>query len=88
MAQLTLDPSGDPQLGAALVGSIVGDQTAAGYILSTHTAVLAIGGWSGSDNAPTLAQFQEWVKDGKIGYFIASDSEGGPGGVTVYDLTS
>jgi 4-amino-4-deoxy-L-arabinose transferase-like glycosyltransferase len=63
--------------------AVVGDQAAAGYILSTHTAVMAIGGWSGSDDAPTLAQFQQYVKDGKIGYFIASaGSSGGPGGGT------
>jgi 4-amino-4-deoxy-L-arabinose transferase-like glycosyltransferase len=61
--------------------AVVGDQTAAGYILSTNTAVMAIGGWSGSDEAPTLAQFQQYVKDGKIGYFIASAGRsGGPGG--------
>jgi hypothetical protein len=61
--------------------AVVGDQAAAGYILSTNTAVLAIGGWSGSDDAPTLAQFQQYVKDGKIGYFIAdAGRSGGPGG--------
>jgi 4-amino-4-deoxy-L-arabinose transferase-like glycosyltransferase len=61
--------------------AVVGDQAAADYILSTNTAVMAIGGWSGSDDAPTLAQFQQYVKDGKIGYFIASTgSSGGPGG--------
>jgi 4-amino-4-deoxy-L-arabinose transferase-like glycosyltransferase len=62
--------------------AVVGDQAAAGYILSTNTAVMAIGGWSGSDQAPTLAQFQQYVNDGKIGYFIAGDGEGGPGGGT------
>jgi hypothetical protein len=41
---------------------------------------MAIGGWSGSDEAPTLAQFQQYVKDGKIGYFIAGDGAGAPGG--------
>lgn len=38
--------------------AVIGDQSAAGYILATDTAVMAIGGWSGSDNSPTLAQFQ------------------------------
>jgi 4-amino-4-deoxy-L-arabinose transferase-like glycosyltransferase len=57
--------------------AVVGDQSAAGYILSTNTAVMAIGGWSGSDDAPTLAEFQRYVADGDISYFIAG---GGPGG--------
>ena len=61
--------------------AVVGDQAAASYILSTNTAVMAIGGWSGSDESPTLAQFQEYVQNGEIAYFIASGGQGGgPGG--------
>lgn len=59
--------------------AVIGDQTAAGYILSTHTAVMAIGGWSGTDDAPTLAQFQQYVADGDISYFIASGGGMGAG---------
>ncbi len=59
--------------------AVVGDQAAAGYILATDTAVMAIGGWSGSDDAPTLAQFQAYVTSGQIGYFIVSQSGGGGG---------
>ncbi len=59
--------------------AVIGDQSAAGYILSTDTAVMAIGGWSGSDDAPTLAQFQEYVASGQIHYFI-SGGQGGQGG--------
>jgi hypothetical protein len=57
--------------------AVVGDQAAAGYILSSNTAVMAIGGWSGSDASPTLAQFQQYVKEGKITYFIVSSQQGG-----------
>ncbi|GAA3632423.1 ArnT family glycosyltransferase [Microlunatus ginsengisoli] len=58
--------------------AVVGDQSAAGYILSTNTAVMAIGGWSGSDDSPTLAQFQAYVANGDITYFIAGgDARGG-----------
>ena len=32
---------------------------------------MAIGGFNGSDPAPTLAQFQDVVADGEIHYFIA-----------------
>jgi hypothetical protein len=57
----------------------VGDQSAAGLELASGKAVMAIGGWSGSDPAPTLAQFEEWVKHGDIYYFIAG-SQGAGGG--------
>ncbi len=56
---------------------MIGSQSAAGYILASDTAVMAIGGWGGSDDAPTLAQFQAYVKAGDISYFIASDGMGG-----------
>ena len=57
--------------------AVIGSQSAAGYILASDTAVMAIGGWGGSDDAPTLAQFQAYVKAGDISYFIASDGMGG-----------
>ncbi|RLV50576.1 phospholipid carrier-dependent glycosyltransferase [Nocardioides mangrovicus] len=58
----------------------VGAQNAASYELATGTSVIGIGGFSGSDDAPTLAQFKAWVKEGKITYFIASSGQGGGGG--------
>jgi hypothetical protein len=43
--------------------------------------VMAIGGFNGTDPAPTLAQFQNYVKNGKIHYFIAMGGFGfGAGG--------
>ncbi|QNK53189.1 glycosyltransferase family 39 protein [Dermacoccus sp. PAMC28757] len=57
--------------------AVIGDQSAAGYILASDTAVMSIGGWSGSDNNVTLAQFQEYVKNGDITYFIAGGGMGG-----------
>ena len=40
----------------------------------------AIGGWSGSDPPPTLAQFKAWVAAGDVHYFIGGGGTGGPGG--------
>ena len=40
---------------------------------------MAIGGFNGSDPSPTLAQFQQYVADGRIHYFIGGGI-GGPGG--------
>ncbi len=57
--------------------AVIGDQTAAGYILSSDTAVMSIGGWSGTDNNVTLEQFKQYVADGDITYFIAGGGMGG-----------
>ncbi|MDQ1018034.1 glycosyltransferase family 39 protein [Streptomyces afghaniensis] len=55
----------------------IGAQNAASYQLSTGEPVMAIGGFNGTDPSPTLAQFKEYVADGKIHYFIASGAGGG-----------
>jgi 4-amino-4-deoxy-L-arabinose transferase-like glycosyltransferase len=61
----------------------VGSQTAASLELSTGASVLAIGGFTGSDDSPTLAQFEAYVAAGQIHYFIAGGgSGGGPGSGT------
>jgi 4-amino-4-deoxy-L-arabinose transferase-like glycosyltransferase len=77
--------SNDPALTALLRGAgtrwaaaTVSAQSAAGLELSSGRAVMAIGGFTGSDPAPTLEQFQAWVAQGQVHYFIAS--HGGPGG--------
>lgn len=49
----------------------LGSQGAASLELSTGASVMAIGGFTGSDPSPTLAQFQEWVSSGQIRYFVA-----------------
>ena len=41
---------------------------------------MGIGGFSGSDPSPTLAEFQQYVADGDISYFIAGGGMGGGGG--------
>ena len=58
----------------------VGANDAAGYQLATGDAVMAIGGFNGSDPAPTLAQFQQLVAAGDIHYFLAGGGGGGGGG--------
>ncbi|QFQ98568.1 glycosyltransferase family 39 protein [Streptomyces phaeolivaceus] len=58
----------------------IGAQNAASYQLSTGDPVMAIGGFNGTDPSPTLAEFKEYVADGKIHYFISSGSGGGMGG--------
>ena len=48
-----------------LGGGHVGSNTAAGYQLATGDPVMAIGGFNGSDPAPTLAQFEAYVAAGR-----------------------
>ncbi|MER6139429.1 glycosyltransferase family 39 protein [Streptomyces sparsogenes] len=62
------------------VAAAIGSQNAAGYQLATEDPVMAIGGFNGSDPSPTLAQFKEYVKQGRIHYFIGSGGMGGMGG--------
>jgi hypothetical protein len=54
--------------------------SAAGLELSTNTAVMAIGGFSGSDPTPTLAQFQDDVAHHRVAFYVTSNNRGrGPG---------
>ena len=60
--------------------AVVGDQSAATLELATGKAVISIGGWSGSDNSPTLAQFEHYVAAGQVRYLIASGGTAMGGG--------
>jgi 4-amino-4-deoxy-L-arabinose transferase-like glycosyltransferase len=62
------------------VAATAGADNAAGYQLATGDPVMAIGGFNGTDPAPTLAQFQQLVSQGKIHYFIAGGGFGAAGG--------
>ncbi len=65
------------------VAAAVGSNNASGYQLASQEAVMPIGGFNGSDPSPTLAQFEKYVANGQIHYFIASGGMGGgPGGNT------
>jgi hypothetical protein len=44
----------------------IGANNVAGYQLASGQAVMAIGGFNGTDPTPTLAQFQQYVRDGRI----------------------
>ncbi|MFE2875600.1 ArnT family glycosyltransferase [Streptomyces roseus] len=60
----------------------VGAQNAASYQLASGEPVMPIGGFNGSDPSPTLAGFQEYVRAGKIHYFIADGARAGGEGRT------
>lgn len=62
------------------VAATIGSQNAASYQLASGDAVMAIGGFNGSDPSPTLAQFQAYVATGKIHYYIAGSVGQASGG--------
>jgi 4-amino-4-deoxy-L-arabinose transferase-like glycosyltransferase len=68
--------------GYTWAAATVGSNNAAGYQLAADQPVLAVGGFNGTDPYPTLAQFQDYVRNGQIHYFIgdggmSSTSSGG-----------
>ena len=58
------------------VAATVDSENASGYQLASGDPVMAIGGFNGTDPAPTLAQFERYVAEGKIHYFIAGGGAG------------
>jgi len=77
----------DPKLDAMLKAThtdfsaaIDRSSAAATLELSTDTAVMAIGGFGGSDPAPTLGEFEQDVANHRIGYYIAQKDDHRPGG--------
>ena len=81
-----LDGADDYTWAAAAIGA----QNAASYQLATEKPVMAIGGFNGSDPSPTLAQFKQYVAQGKIHYFIGGGGGGGmgPGGGTSSEIST
>ena len=65
--------------GTRWAAATMGSQGASSMMLRTGTAVMAIGGFTGSDPSPTLEQFQAYVANGEIHYFVAGGMGGGPG---------
>jgi 4-amino-4-deoxy-L-arabinose transferase-like glycosyltransferase len=57
-----------------------GSQTTASIIIATGQPVVTIGGFSGSDGAPTVRELAAMVKTGELKYVLISGTGGGPGG--------
>jgi 4-amino-4-deoxy-L-arabinose transferase-like glycosyltransferase len=79
----------NPQLDGMLRGThtiwsaaMVHSSGAATLELATNTAVMAIGGFSGIDPVPTLSQFQDFVANHRVTYYIVAGNaeDNGPGG--------
>ncbi len=59
----------------------VGSANQAGPLqLASGVPVMAMGGFMGSDPAPTLEQLQAYVRDGSLRFVLLGGRDGGPGG--------
>ncbi|MBP2335210.1 4-amino-4-deoxy-L-arabinose transferase-like glycosyltransferase [Saccharothrix coeruleofusca] len=58
----------------------VGSNNAAGYQLASGVPVMAVGGFNGTDPAPTLERFQRYVQEGRIHYFLGGMGMSGDSG--------
>ncbi|WP_112263273.1 ArnT family glycosyltransferase [Lentzea terrae] len=54
------------------VAATIGSNNAAGLQLASGEPVMALGGFNGTDPAPTLAEFREIVRSGQIHYYAAA----------------
>jgi 4-amino-4-deoxy-L-arabinose transferase-like glycosyltransferase len=71
------------------IAATVGTQEAAPIELATGgDAVLAIGGFNGTDPAPTLAEFEALVAKGEIHYYLGENTETFGGGTGSSAITS
>jgi 4-amino-4-deoxy-L-arabinose transferase-like glycosyltransferase len=64
----------------AWTAATVGSESAAPLQLATGDPVMSIGGFNGTDPAPTLAQFEADVSAHKIHYFVGANADSFGGG--------
>ncbi|MGI5201162.1 ArnT family glycosyltransferase [Spirillospora sp. CA-108201] len=70
------------QGGATWLVAVSSAQEASSIILRTGRPVIAMGGFTGSDPAMTVAKLQQYVKDGKLRYILLGGRMGPGGGDT------
>ena len=68
------------------VAATIDANSAAGYQLATDDPIMAIGGFNGTDPAPSLAQFEAYVAQGRIHYFLGGGSGAGGGSGTSSEI--
>ncbi|MGW7260432.1 ArnT family glycosyltransferase [Streptomyces sp. NPDC054834] len=73
------------QDGATWLVAVATDQTASSVILESGEPVISMGGWSGSDNAMTLAKLKSLVKAGKLHYvMVGAGGQGSNSEITAW----
>lgn len=57
-----------------------GAQLASNFIVNGDETVIGMGGFMGTDLAPSLSDLEKWTKSGEL-RFVAASGNGGPGGI-------
>jgi hypothetical protein len=59
--------------GAAITLAIDGPaMSASSFVLGTDETVIAMGGFMGSDDSPSVSQLQQWTAEGKLKFVLGS----------------
>ncbi|MFE3997728.1 ArnT family glycosyltransferase [Nocardioides sp. YIM B13467] len=82
LAEALRTNAGDYRWAAATTSST----SAASYQLGSGESVMSIGGFNGSAPSITLKQFQEYVADGEIHFYLAGGGPGGRGGMVAFEM--
>ena len=77
--QATIDYLVANQGAATWLVATASSGTAGSIELATGLPVMAMGGFSGSDPTPTLAELQSYVRAGQLRFVILGGGGGGPG---------
>ncbi|WP_329262436.1 glycosyltransferase family 39 protein [Streptomyces sp. NBC_01478] len=72
--QYAVEHAPDARIKLAVEG---GALNASAFILGTDETVIGMGGFTNSDNAPSVAQLEKWTKNGELRYILGSDMNGG-----------
>lgn len=72
----TTEHSGGARITLAVEGGATG---AATFILNSDATVIGMGGFIGSDDAPSVPQLRKWTRNGELRYVLGSDSSNGLG---------
>ncbi|WP_210583756.1 glycosyltransferase family 39 protein [Streptomyces sp. GESEQ-35] len=54
-----------------------GAMSTSAFVLGSDETVIGMGGFSGGDDAPSVAQLEKWTKNGELRYILGSDAGGG-----------
>jgi 4-amino-4-deoxy-L-arabinose transferase-like glycosyltransferase len=74
---------------AEYIVAVEGAQSGQSIILASGEPVMVMGGFSGSDPAPTLAEFKKMVAEGKVRYVLVGGGMASPGdGPSGYAVSS
>ncbi|WP_230197050.1 ArnT family glycosyltransferase [Streptomyces coriariae] len=72
--QYAVEHAPDARIKLAVEG---GALSASAFILGTDERVIGMGGFTNSDNAPSVAQLKEWTRNGELRYVLGSATNGG-----------